>query len=170
MGWYEKIIRITAELALIIIFSIISPKTFLEITLVVVFVHSLFFLFNSNIICLVREIIDINADGGEYYYFIKKISYLFGKNDIAGVFISGSFARKEFKKNSDIDLRIIIEKNILKALKAYLFVSWLRFYAIVNRFPLDVYFFTLYEASQRLKPNEKIIILYDPKKNIAKNL
>ena len=87
--------------------------------------------------------------------------------DEAIVIGSLSSQKKIIKINSDVDLRIFFNKSIKSFFFLNLFLSYLRIYSFINKFPLDIYCYDNFELNNKhFSKNDKILIIKDKNKNI----
>lgn len=74
-----------------------------------------------------------------YITFIEKVTVFFKPLDII---YTGSFARGQMSRQSDLDIRIYHRQGIVNSLKCYFMATFLRLTAIFMKFPIDVYCFS----------------------------
>ena len=82
-----------------------------------------------------------------------------------------SSQKKISKINSDIDLRIFFNKSIKGYFSLNLFLSYLRMYSFLTKFPLDIYCYDNFEVfNTSINKNDKILIIKDKNRNIKNYL
>jgi hypothetical protein len=82
---------------------------------------------------------------------------------LLGGIIIGKIARGGgISSTSDVDIRLVRRKGFLNGIKASYLTTSERSRALLNKFPLDLYTHDKLESLNRLNPDEKPIIVFDP--------
>jgi len=147
MGYMWKIevlFRVAIQIALIVSLIVIGFHPFVAL----IVSHTMLYLFYSNIFALEKwttattkpikdtEIRTFFAKLNKIERLAKRYSRCFD------IVIVGSLARDPniiFKKKIDLDLRIVPRHKVLCVMKSLAFAMYLRLWALVNKFPLDLY-------------------------------
>ena len=73
----------------------------------------------------------------------------------------GSLSRGIFKKTTDLDIRFLMLSGVLNGVGASNFAFVERIRALLHRFPLDLYAFTLTELLDKMRRDEIPVVFYD---------
>jgi predicted nucleotidyltransferase len=171
----EKAFKILLELILFIlsllVISYLLNNTLLSIFLAFILVHTLNWIFNGQIGVLLKNLDILNTDKEKFFDYMDNVKEkVINENSIIAAAAFGSLSRKELKKTSDLDIRIIRKPGYINGIKACFFVLKERSKAFFNKFPLDIYVLDNYEMINIHIKNEEPVILYDPDKVLEKFL
>ena len=147
----ENIIRIIVDTTLpLIVLHLTSNTTYTILSLIAA--HTLNYLFNSNSTHVIRFFRKVNPEKN----LNAVINFLSKQNidHLYAVVIFGSIVRREQKSSSDIDIRIIRENHIKRAIKSYILLAKLRFFALRHGIPLDIFMHTIDKLCKIVNPNE----------------
>jgi predicted nucleotidyltransferase len=101
----------------------------------------------------------IQTDLNKYYEYIERVKIKAShEKSILLVAACGSIARNELKETSDLDIRIVRKKGFLNGFRACIFIMKERFWAFLNKFPLDI--LLLDDETHFLKNDEPRSIVY----------
>jgi len=145
---------------------------FLKFSLLLSFflVHTFFWIFLCQFWVINRYSLNYTNNLEKMNHIYKKIIdkvLRFKTLDEAIVIGSLSSQKKIIKINSDVDLRIFFNKSIKSFFFLNLFLSYLRIYSFINKFPLDIYCYDNFELNNKhFSKNDKILIIKDKNKNI----
>ena len=166
MNNYERLCKIIWEVFLFLpIFYVFKTflSLYLAITASLLFSHTLNWLFNGHFYGLVKEFGGVSTSPKVFLTYLDGIYERFSnKSFIMGAAIFGSIARGEYKPSSDLDFRLFIKPGFWNGLAASHLCLIERFRAFLNKFPLDIYAFSLEEVKNKMRADEIPIILYDP--------
>jgi len=167
MQYKELSFRVIIEiLCIFLIFN------FLKINLLssFFFVHTFFWIFLCQFWLINRYSLNYTNDLKKMNHVYKKIIdkvLKFKTLDEAIVIGSQSSQKKILKINSDLDLRIFFTNGVKSFFTLNLFLSHLRMYSFINKFPLDIYCYDNFDVfSTVISKNDKILIIKDKNKNI----
>lgn len=145
----ERLFRLVTEFSVTaVLWLLLLPfyKNVIEIiiafTLIGVIVHTLNWLFNSQLWCfLIHTCPRLKNPGpnATCRYYNKMANRLRKKRSIAGVAIYGSVSRGQWHDRSDIDLRFIRKAGFGNCVATVFWASCERFYAVLNKQPIDLY-------------------------------
>ncbi len=130
--------------------------------LAAVIAHTINWIINGHFFVLMRYVAPIPKTEQHFETFIEhmKVSALQWKS-IDSIAIYGSYCRGNLHKHSDLDVRVITHPGILNAIKGSLFCFMQRAIAFLSIFPLDIYCIDRMELLDRLRGDEKPIVLFD---------
>lgn len=124
--------------------------------------HSINWIFNGQIFVVFKNLNLIYIDSNRFFQYLDEIKLRVEKQDfILVVAAFGSFARKELRLNSDLDIRIIRKRGIIYGLKGCIFLMKERSWAFFNFFPLDIYLLDDVTKLNVHIDNEDSVILFD---------
>lgn len=172
----EKVFKILLDILFLIPFSyvvLLFDLGIIGILISFLIAHTLNWVFNSQIFALIKQFNLIKTDYKSFNKYLERLKKKL-KNEPsvvwAGVF--GSLVRGELKETSDLDVRLVRKPGSKNGLRACFFVMKERTWALINRFPLDIYVLDDIKSIKRhiIKIEiEKMIIIYD-KYEISKEM
>lgn len=173
----EKSFKILVELILFLpsflILNYLFKNILLSIFLAFIIAHTLNWIFNGQIGVLLKNLNILSTDKEKFFDYMDNIKEeVVNEESIMAAAAFGSLSRKELKKTSDLDIRIIRKPGHINGLKSCFFVLKERSKASFNKFPLDIYVLDTYEMINihiNIK-DEEPVILYDPNKVLEKFL
>ena len=126
--------------------------------------HTLNWLLNGHLFALGGYVGFTNTLADELWSYSAGIQYRTqGKTFLLGVLVFGSAVREEgVRVTSDMDMRFIRRSGFWNGVRAARFSMLERSRALIARFPLDLYLFDSLSSLNRLRDDERPIILYDP--------
>lgn len=144
-------------------------KAPLSIFLAIILVHTLNWIFNSQIFALLK-LLRLTKTKPELFTqyltdFKKRVKR---EESILAAAAFGSLSREELKETSDLDIRIIRKKGFINGFRACLFVMLERSRAFFNKFPLDIYVIDTTKHLSKLRADEMPVVLYDPEEIVEK--
>ena len=167
----ELSFRVIAEILFIVLIFYFFRFSFL---LSFLFVHTFFWIFLCQFWLINRYSLNYTNDLKKMNRIYKKIInkvLRFKTLEEAIVIGSLSSQKKISKINSDIDLRIFFNKSIKGYFSLNLFLSYLRMYSFLTKFPLDIYCYDNFEVfNTSINKNDKILIIKDKNRNIKNYL
>lgn len=136
-----------------------------QVVLVLFLVHTFNWVFNGQIFVLARYLpFNCKMTIEKMDSFIREIHTMSSEmNSLEAVLIFGSLSRGEITSTSDLDVRIMRRKGVIKALKAYMLAVKLRAKAFIRRFPLDIYTFGDMSYLRRSREDEPPVVIIDNK-------
>ena len=156
MDKYEKSLKLLLEFLLICLiyfpFSLfLNPNFFI----VIIISHSINWVINGQIFTLARYVYPFPKTELDFEKFIHLIK-LYRKNfrKIKEILIYGSYCRNDLNKNSDLDVRIIVEDKFVDGYEGAIFCLIMRAIALIKMFPLDIYSISNKKLLNRLSQNE----------------
>lgn len=174
MNFYEVALKIIVDAFLFFILLYIY-KNFFSLSYefvyfgVFIFAHTLNWVFNGHFYVLMRYISPIKINVNEFYEYSEYLK----KRVIVSRYISagavyGSYCRGALHENSDLDVRVIVNKGFLNGVMGALFCLRERFIAFFKKFPLDIYCFIETESLNKIRKDELPYVLCD-KNNLLKD-
>lgn len=171
----EKIFKILVEFILFapsfLVLNYLLNNILLSIFLAFIIAHTLNWIFNGQIGVLLKNLDILNTDKEKFFDYMDNVKEeVVNEESIMAAAAFGSLSRKELKKTSDLDIRIIRKPGYISGFKACFFVLKERSKAFFNKFPLDIYVLDSYEMINihiNIK-DEEPVILYDPDKILEK--
>jgi len=164
----ERYLKIACTLipSLVIIFIIIKIRGRIILSEAIISCmvgHTLNWIFNGHLFVLLRYFpIKGRMTLEKMELFIHDLHRRSeGADFLQAILIFGSFSRGEIGSTSDLDVRVMRQKGIWKAFKAYGFAIELRFMALIKGFPLDIYAFGDVNYLGRLREDEHPVIVVD---------
>ena len=164
----ERVFKISFDLILTILASAALSLTRLPLWLAValgfITAHTINWLLNSPFWCEMRYLgITHNPPSKilTYTRFLAEVAQ--GRTFLLGVIVIGNMTRGGVvRSDSDIDIRYVREKGVANAVRANLFSLRERTRAFFLKMPLDSYICDELKSLDRLREDERPIILYDP--------
>lgn len=129
----------------------------------VILAHTINWIINGQPVALLMHM-DIGKNNAlNFINYIEKLERRIGeKNYLAACASYGSLSLGNYKPTSDIDIRIIMKKDLWSKIRAANFCFWERFRAFLAFFPLDLYAFTIEEVQVKMHPKEPPVLFHDP--------
>ena len=156
MDKYEKSLKLLVEFLIIslIYFPIslfLNPNFFI----IIFFSHSINWVINGHIFTLARYVYPFPKTELDFEKFICLLKR-FSKNfkNIKEILIYGSYCRNDLNKNSDLDVRIIVEDKFIDGYEGAIFCLLMRAIAFAKMFPLDIYSVSNKKLLKRLSQSE----------------
>jgi len=164
----ENIIRLVIDVAFFSI-ALMFTANLVYAFIAFLLAHTLNYILNSNCMHIIRFFKRVDIQQG----LEKVLDYLKNQNinRIEAVVIFGSFVRNEVKPTSDLDIRVIRKRSIRSAIRAYIIVTKLRFFALRNGIPLDIFIHTkkkLCKIVDSYELKKMYVIPYCKKENLLK--
>jgi len=105
--------------------------------------HSLNYVFNGQFYVAFRYLSSKKVMSKlELIRFIKLIESFSKKYEVCDVLFIGSFCRGRMSATSDLDIRVYHNSDLISSVKAYLMATFLRFYGLLYKFPIDIFCFS----------------------------
>lgn len=139
----EKYFKILLEIVLLVfIYFLVSNmlNPVLSFIIAILASHTINWIFNGQIFVVFKNLRLIETETEDFIKFLDQITKRLDKEDsiiLAATF--GSLSRKELKKTSDLDVRVVRKKGLVNGVRSSFFVMLERSRAFFNRFPLDIY-------------------------------
>ena len=158
----ENIIRFVIDILLPLLIFILTSNLILSIFMFII-AHTINYIFNSNspiIILYMNKKINMDLCLKKIEQYIKRRNVSKG---IRAILVFGSLTKGKASKYSDIDIRIVRKQGIINAIKTFVWTAKLRWYALRQRIPMDI-FISTYDKLNKIIENEELqkqIILYD---------
>jgi len=122
--------------------------------------HTVNWITNGNIPAVAKHFGVLTTSEKELTNFEADITQRLASSGwVATAAIYGSRARGGWTRQSDVDIRIVRNQGIKPAIVGCFALWALRFRAMLDLFPLDIYMFDRAEALDRMDPREKPIVL-----------
>jgi len=165
MDMGEKVFKIILETILFLLnYVILSTLRINSIIIVILFTHTLYWIFFGNIFLLLKSLHLTKIPIDVFYEYTKRLQRrVQNENSIIGVAVFGSLSKKTITTSSDLDVILIREKGIINWLISCSFIVKERFFDFLNRFPLDIYLLDDLQKFERINVDEIPIILSDKK-------
>lgn len=165
MNWRERTYRLLCEGLCIVLLAGLLKGAFIVIILAV---HTGFWLFNGHFFVLMRYIFDIRFKEERFWMYVKKIAERMKKRSyVRGCVAFGSISRGRFSNTSDFDVRVISKPGPLSLLKSCNAVAYERFLAFWCCFPIDIYVFDHQDLDKKISPLEDPLIICDPEGSLG---
>lgn len=130
--------------------------------------HTINWLVNGHFFVLTRYVFPVPTALPKFEEYVARLEGLGAKHGaIDGLAVYGSYCRDALHEFSDLDVRVISKPGAIGGLRAALFCFGQRLVAIVRCFPLDIYSFTSISYLDRLRPDEKPVVLIDKTGQLA---
>lgn len=166
---YMNPVEIIYKLLLDVVIAILICGLFFQSTGIyelvtsVFIAHTINWIINCQPVALLMHI-DIGKNNAE-----KFIDYVGGlekriktKKYLSACASYGSLSVGGYKPTSDIDIRVIMKKDLFSKIRAAHFCFIERFRALFFFFPLDLYAFNIEEIHKKMSPKEPPVIFSDP--------
>lgn len=137
-------------------------STILAFAISIIIAHTINWIINGHFFVLMRYVAPIPKTEQHFADSVYKLKTSALKwNSIDSIAIYGSYCRGNLHKYSDLDVRVITHPGALNAINGSLFCFMQRAIAFLSIFPLDIYCTNRIEQLDRLRDDEKPIILFD---------
>lgn len=124
--------------------------------------HTANWVLNGHFFVLMRYVRPVPKTPGDFHRYVEALK---GKAEgaayIDGVAIYGSYCRGQLHEHSDLDVRVIVNRGFINGVAGALFCCKERFKAFFMAFPLDVYCCAGLKCLDRLRADEKPVVLLD---------
>lgn len=162
----EKTFKIILELILFVPFlfviNYLINNVLLSIFIAFILAQTLNWIFNGQIGVLLKNLNLLNTDKEKFFTYMDNVKEkVVNENSIIAAAAFGSLSRKDLKKTSDLDIRIIRKPGYVNGIKACFFVLKERSKAFFNLFPLDIYVLDNVDMMCKHIKNEKPVVIYD---------
>ena len=160
----ERLFRLLLDGIMTLVFYVILinfiSSGYIALIFAFLIAHTFNWIFNGQLFVLGRYI-GIKPNRHETFInYMDELKYRAEKEiSIQSVAVYGSMSRKESSESSDLDVRIIRKKGIIHGLRACMFGFYERKWALMNKFPLDLYIVDSIEHLKKIDANENAIIL-----------
>jgi predicted nucleotidyltransferase len=163
MQWHERALKLGTGGILAAGTIALLEETSLPVVLeVLCIVHTLNWLLNGQFFVLARYLHPVPNAPARFDEYVELVHAAAMKNPaVDGLAVFGSYCRGAIHEHSDLDVRVIASPGVLGGFRGAWFCMRLRFEAFFRRFPLDVYSFTDMVYLDRLREDERPIILLD---------
>jgi len=122
--------------------------------------HTTNWLTNGHLAALLKNFGFVRTDARRFEEYVTELGAVLSQKDwVRFAAIYGSHARREPTEESDIDIRLVRWPGLRNAVLGCVFVWRLRFSALIECFPLDIYIFDSMEALRKLDILERPIAL-----------
>ena len=137
--------------------------SFISLWVAFLIAHTINWIINGQPIALLMHL-DIGKNNAEYFIsYIEKLEKRIKKKKYLAACASyGSLSVGNYKPRSDIDIRVIMKKDLWSKMRAANFCFFERIRAFLMFFPLDLYAYTIEEVQVKMHPKEPPIVFYDP--------
>ena len=163
MNWHEAAITFFIDLVLTFILFACG----VNIVLSWIIAHTINFSINGQLFAMFTH---FGANGVPATFFyqetIKMAKRLSKIKSIECALAFGSLSRGEYKKTSDIDLRLVPAPGELNFWKCSLYALKMRMVAFFAGYPLDLYVFTLHELTRKMRTDEPPVLLAGSRKDL----
>jgi hypothetical protein len=171
MNGYERFVKFMFDAIAITFILIISgrPPTPVLLVSLFVFAHTLNWIFNGHIFVLMRYVRPFPKTPGEFDDFVNKLQ-TWGQESacVQGIAIYGSYCRGQLHENSDLDVRVLVDRGLISGLCGAIFCIKARWNAFFLAFPLDVYCSVGGDGLDRLRDDEKPSVILDKNHALAR--
>lgn len=125
--------------------------------------HTFNAIFNFQPIAVMRHMGLGETDPKDFIDYVSKLhERINGKAFLQGAASYGSLSRGMFKKTTDLDIRFLMVPGVINGIRSSNFAFVERVRALLHRFPLDLYAFTLPELLSKMRRDEIPVVFYDP--------
>ena len=159
----ERWFKITLDLVLTLLGGIVL-RVWLhwQVAWLIAFVvaHTLNFLFNGQLWGVLKHYGMVSHTYEEFYRYVQGLGERIEREpSVRYAVVYGSLSRRQWSPSSDLDARIVRHPGIVNGVRACWFLLRERSYALIARFPLDVYVLDSESALGKLCPDEHAIRL-----------
>lgn len=172
---YMNKIEIAYKLALDLLFTllivlfVLGGDSLLDWLFALMIAHTLNWILNGQPVALLMHIDIGKNNANKFISYIENLEKrIVNKDYLAACAAYGSLSVGNYKPTSDIDIRVILKKDLISQLLAAHFCFIERVKAFLAGFPLDLYAFTLEEAQVKMSPKEPPIVFLDPEGQLRK--
>lgn len=124
--------------------------------------HSLNWILNGHFFVLMRYVYPVPKTDQDFDRYVRRLSQqALRSRFIDGVAIYGSYCRGQLHEFSDLDVRVIVRQGILNGMAGAVFCLRERFMAFFMVFPLDIYCCVGTRCLDRLRDDERPVIIQD---------
>lgn len=164
MNDYERFLKLTLDALVITLIFVISATDPTPGILALLFVlaHTLNWIFNGHIFVLMRYVRPFPKTPDEFDSFVNKLQAWGERSScVQGIAIYGSYCRGQLHENSDLDVRVLVERGVMSGLCGAVFCLMARWNAFFLAFPLDVYCSVGGDGLDRLRDDEHPSMILD---------
>jgi len=164
MNRYELILKLLLDIFLTVCIGFIIPFAgFMSWFLAWLIAHTVNAIFNFQPIAVMRHMGVGETDPKHFIDYVSRMhDRINEKAFLQGAASYGSLSRGMFKKTTDLDIRFLMVPGIVNGVRASNFAFVERVRALLHRFPLDLYAFTLPELLSKMRRDEIPVVFYDP--------
>jgi predicted nucleotidyltransferase len=169
MNSFERLYRVVLEtlifLTSILFMYVVGGQTFNKVYLIYGFLtaHTLTWLFNGQFVTMLIHMNLIPNSPIRFLTYTDRLhARIQSKSYIRGAAVYGSLTRIEFRKTSDLDLRVIMKPGLLHRIRICHFSFLERLKACFFIFPIDIFAFELNELIYKMSSDENPILFSDP--------
>jgi hypothetical protein len=171
MNGYERFVKLMLDAFVIVSLLAVfgrapSPAS---VILLFLFAHTLNWMFNGHIFVLMRYVRPFPKTPDEFDRFVRKLQE-WGRAStcVQGIAIYGSYCRGQLHGNSDLDVRVLVDRGAMPGLCGAIFCVVARWKAFFAAFPLDVYCSVGGDGLDRLRDDEHPSLILDKTGMLAK--
>lgn len=160
MNWREAFVKLLIDILLIMILVTLGIPFLISFFIS----HSLNFVLNGQFVALFTHMGLLNKTPDDFINTTTKIRQkLYVKPYLKLSLGYGSLSRGVYKPTSDLDLRLIPQSDEISRWKSVIYAVFLRTYALLKFYPLDLYVFDENELIRKMKKDELPIVFSDKK-------
>lgn len=156
MNWHEAVIKVVLDVVLTVLLFLCGVNPWIAW----IIAHTINFCLNGQLFAMFTH---FGANGVSAEYFLSETlrtaKSLENKHSIAHALAFGSLSRGEYKKTSDIDLRLVPAPGEWNFWKCSLLALKLRTICFFRGYPLDLYVFTLKELTKKMRTDEPPVLI-----------
>lgn len=164
MNGYERFVKIMLDAIIIASVLLVSgkPPTLMFLGSLFLFAHTLNWIFNGHIFVLMRYVRPFPKTPDEFDNFVTRLQG-WGQQSacVQGIAIYGSYCRGQLHENSDLDVRVLVDRGVIPGLCGAVFCLIARWKAFFMAFPLDLYCSVDGDGLERLRDDEKPSVILD---------
>lgn len=172
MNWYERFLKLAINLVLVILplWAIGLPFTPTILVAAFLLAHTLNWVFNGHFFVLMRYVRPFPKTEEEFQSFVGKLK-IWGVESkcVNAIAIYGSYCRNRLHENSDLDVRVIVEKGLMNSICGAIFCAVARWRAFFATFPLDIYLSVAGAGLEKLRDDENPVIIVDKTSELSKH-
>ena len=172
MNPVEIAYKLCVDIVLMLLILVFSTQgmTGYDVGIAFLIAHTINWIINGQPIALLMHL-DIGKNNAvNFISYIEKLEKRIKKKKYLAACASyGSLSVGNYKPTSDIDIRVIMKKDMWSKVRAANFCFIERVRAFLAFFPLDLYALTVDEVQIRMSPKEPPVIFCDPT-NILKSI
>jgi hypothetical protein len=164
MNGYERFVKLSLDAVFITIALIAysQPPTPLLFATLFLIAHTLNWVFNGHIFVLMRYVRPFPKTPEHFDDFVARLERWGQRSScVQGIAIYGSYCRGCLHANSDLDVRILVDRGFLQGLCGALFCVVARWHAFFLAFPLDIYCSVGGDGLEKLRDDEIPAVILD---------
>lgn len=152
----ERFFKLFLDGIFTVVFALVTKFTVTNLIVGFLVAHTINFIFNAQINVVLKNFGISRADKAKLLdylnHFAKRVQH---EPSVIYAATYGSLSRNELKDTSDLDIRLVRNRNFFDGIRSSVFVCLERTRALLSGVPLDIYVFDSNKKLSRMRSDEK---------------